>query len=341
MSPSFVVRTAAPGPLPGGPGRRTARTGTPHPWILVGALFGAALLIGESEARAYCDETACYCRSTTCTGDCPRDLDGCKTTGAPLSWPTSCVGFSVQREGTINLPMKAVRTVIDASFFGWTSVACSSGEASISFAEIGDAGCHRAEYNEDGPNANIILFQDSKWTYKSKDNTLAKTTVSFDNDTGEIFDADIEINQAYNHFTTVDGPPCDATTTEGCVDYDLQSVLTHEVGHFIGLDHTPSSEATMYAEYHRGEMNLRTIEPDDIAAVCAVYPADRGVKCNPTPRNGFSSQCGEAAPTEEESGGCAVSSPHPATTPRGRTAALACMGAAALLARRRRAMRRR
>ena len=33
-------------------------------------------------------------RSTTCTGSCDRDLQGCKLSGHPLAWPGLCVGFS-------------------------------------------------------------------------------------------------------------------------------------------------------------------------------------------------------------------------------------------------------
>ena len=100
----------------------------------------------------------------------------------------------------------------------------------LAFSELDDVACHQTQYNSTGTNANIIMFQDTKWTYIGADNTLAKTTVTYDNDTGEIFDADIEINHANNNFTINDDN----------VDFDLQAVLTHEIGHFIqrtGLHH--------------------------------------------------------------------------------------------------------
>src|SRR5438046_2859977 len=118
--------------------------------------LGAALLLGAAPAAA-------FCRSTTCAGDCPRDDDGCKTTGRPLSWPGVCVGFSMQKDGTVNLPMEQVRPVIEAAFATWSDLDCGGGQASIAFSELDEVSCHFTEYNPGGPNANVIMFQDAQW----------------------------------------------------------------------------------------------------------------------------------------------------------------------------------
>jgi hypothetical protein len=246
--------------------------------------LGAALLAAAAPAAA-------FCRSTTCTGDCPRDADGCKTAGHPLQWPGGCVGFSLQRDGTTNLPMDEVRPAIEAAFVTWSDLDCGGGAASIAFSELADVSCHATEYNPGDPNANIILFQDTKWSYHGADDTLAKTTVTFDAETGRILDADIEVNQAYNEFTVGDAN----------VVYDLQSILTHEIGHFLGLDHTMDPDATMNAGYDPGSTSLRTLEADDIAGACAIYPPGRAATCEPTPRNGLGDACVATA-----EGGCAV-----------------------------------
>jgi hypothetical protein len=255
--------------------------------IFPSLLLGAALLASAAPASA-------FCRSTSCTGDCPRDDDGCKTTGAPLSWPGVCVGFSLQKDGTQNLDMEAVRRVLEDSFAAWSDRACQGGSASIAFAELDDVSCHATEYNPHGPNANLILFQDNRWTYHGPNDTLAKTTVTFDNGSGEIFDADIEVNHAYNEFTIGDDN----------VVYDLQSVLTHEIGHFIGIDHAADFDATMYAGYDEGTTSLRTLESDDIDALCTVYPAGRAGKCDPTPRGGLGDACGQEHADDGTSKGC-------------------------------------
>jgi len=238
-----------------------------------------------------------WCRSTTCQGDdCPRDDEGCKTTGHPLAWPSLCAGFSVQAEGTVNLPFDDVRGVIEKAFLTWSGLACKTGAASIAFSETPQVACHAVEYNPSGMNADVILFQDTKWPHPDVSDALAKTTVSFDVNTGAILDADVEVNSAYN----------DLTLDDGTVVYDLQSILTHEIGHFIGLDHSLVVGATMNASYDEGTLR-RTLAADDVAGACQAYPPDRAGRCDPTPRGGFSAECGSASGASGEThGGCST-----------------------------------
>ena len=261
----------------------------PSPPLL--AAFGLGL---ATAALLTVSPASAYCRSTTCRGDdCPRDENGCKTTGAKLAWASHCVGISIQKDGTVNLPMSKVKPALEAAFATWNAVTCDGAPLSMKITELAEVSCHEAQYNPDGPNANIVMFQDNRWNYHGPDDTLAKTTVTYDMDTGEIFDADIEINYAYNEFTVGDQD----------VVYDLQSIVTHETGHFLGLDHSLDPEATMNAGYDPGTTDLRTLADDDIAAICAVYPPGRKASCDPTPRNGLGDVCAAAATKS----GCSVS----------------------------------
>lgn len=254
------------------------------------AIVAAALVAVPLDASA-------FCRSTSCSGTCDRDFDGCKVTGAPLYWPSLCVGVVLDAQASEHIPFDVFRSVAQRSLAAWSSLDCPQGEATIAFVEQGPLSCHVAEYVPDGPNANVILFQDSKWNYKGVDNTLAKTTVTYDSVSGVILDADIELNHAYNELTVGDE----------AVVYDLESILTHELGHFIGLDHSFDFDATMNASYDPGTTELRTVEQDDVAGVCTIYPPGRAALCDPTPRGGLVEACGS---TEEESscamGGAAV-----------------------------------
>ena len=59
---------------------------------------------------------------------------------------------------------------------------------------MGPVECDRVKYNQDFGNQNVIVFRDDKWDKNDSSNTLALTTVTFNPDTGEIYDADIELN---------------------------------------------------------------------------------------------------------------------------------------------------
>lgn len=251
------------------------------------AALGLALPAGEALA---------YCRSTTCVGDCERDDDGCKTSGKPLFWASSCVGISLQADSSEFIPFKYFEQAAQKALVEWSDLGCETGVASIAFSALDEVDCHEAEYNESGTNANLILFQDTKWTYTDVANNLAKTTVTFDTDTGEILDADIEINHANNEFTISDME----------ITYDLQAILTHEIGHLIGLDHTPDFSATMYAGYEVGTTDQRSLELDDVLAICDAYPPGRDATCSPEPRGGLGNECGGVAPEDDGDGGCST-----------------------------------
>jgi Matrixin len=245
--------------------------------------LGAFLLTALSA-----DDARAFCRSTTCRTkngqECPVDANGCPTDGAKLWWPTSCISYATNKLGTQDLDPADTRAVIKKCFEAWTEVPCPDGTISnMRFQELDPVDCKKSEYNKDGPNVNVIMFQDDNWNYRGIDGTLAKTSVTYDDETGEIFDADIEVNTANNTVTITDNP--------AKVEYDLQSILTHEAGHFIGLAHSPLPQAVMFASYSPGSLAQRKLDPDDIAAVCTVYPHDYEFSCNTTPRGGFSGTC--------------------------------------------------
>jgi hypothetical protein len=243
-----------------------------------------------------------FCRSTTCRSTekdpCPQDDDGCITKGAKLYWTTSCVQFNMQRQGTNDLDPADARAVIQKSFAHWSDIDCGGGKhASLTFSPGPDVACKQSEYNAKGKNVNVILFKDDDWTYRGIDGTLAKTSVTYNDDTGEIYDADIEVNSANNTLTITDNP--------AKVQYDLEAILTHEAGHFLGLAHSSMPDAVMYASYNPGSTSQRKLTDDDIKAICAVYPPGRVAKCDTEPRGGFSPVCDTPA-DDGKTGICAL-----------------------------------
>lgn len=120
--------------------------------------------------------------------------------------------------------------------------------------------------------------------FHASDLVIALTTVSYIDATGEIVDADMELNAWSGagpsppgfYFTCVNppAPTCSAALPgeAGCISTDVQNVATHEAGHVLGLGHSLDPTATMYASSPLGETSKRTLALDDVNGICAIYP---------------------------------------------------------------------
>lgn len=299
--------------------KHAARMRRRRPLLATAVVCALSVLAQEREASAFCRSTTCR---TTKTNECPTDEEGCPTTGSKLFWPSSCISYATNRLGTEDLDPEETRAVIRKTFQAWSDVDCTDGTvAAMTFQEVDPVPCKKSEYNKTTANVNVVLFQDAKWNYRGIDGTLAKTSVTYNDETGEIYDADIEVNTAYNEVTITD----DVVD----IEYDLQAILTHEVGHFIGIAHSPDPSAVMFASYSPGSTSQRKLHPDDVDAVCAIYPEAERRVCNTEPRNGFSPTCQD----DEKTGLCAAA-PGPANAPMG-VALLVMVAAVGARARRR------
>lgn len=237
-----------------------------------------------------------YCRTASCPGQdigmvcSPASSQDC---GVPLFWPNGCAGYSVQEAGSNQVPIKTFESLVARAFAAWTEARCAKGSVGLAISNLGRVSCNQPEYLPTGANANVIMFRDDEWSYPVVPSrmALALTTVTFNLDTGEIRDADMELNSAQIKFSTSDSE----------ISTDLLSVITHEAGHFLGLSHSEDSNSTMTLVYPEQSLALRDLAPDDVAGICAVYPARDVSSCDPTPRGGLGDECGSPpeAPAEE------------------------------------------
>jgi predicted Zn-dependent protease len=262
--------------------------------------MGAALCAFSSPAFGFCPARTCDRASETCA----EDQNGCVTTGELLAWSRSEVTVSVDPGGSARLGITAEQTaqVLARAFDNWHEVACASGQSpglSLRVADSTAGGMNEADA--------IVTYVDSGWRYPRSYGAITQLTV--DLDTGAITRALVEINSE-THALAIDAQ---------APEIDLEAVLTHEVGHLIGLDHSRVAGSTMVAETRAfGTADLRSLDTDDVAGVCALYPFR-----TPKPRSsGSDSSCAASA-----------KSPHSAST----TTFAYCLLGAAMLRRRARA----
>jgi hypothetical protein len=146
----------------------------------------------------------------------------------------------------------------------WSMLDCSGETSAFEFADGGVNTSAVVGHSASDPaaNENLIAWIAEEWNYSPS--IVALTSLTYDTQTGEIVDADIEINDARFDFSM-----------SGEMDrMDILNTVVHETGHFLGLDHSLEPEATMFASAPAGERTKRTLHQDDIEGFCAMYGAD-------------------------------------------------------------------
>ena len=159
----------------------------------------------------------------------------------------------------------------------------------------------------------------SSWRYGSA--TLGLTTTTYLTTSREIVDADMEMNN-----TSFSGSTRWAANGD-FNRFDYESVVLHEAGHFLGLDHTTNDgTAVMYPTVSPGELK-RALATADVNDVCGIYPGQAGSQGSPCSSN---SQCTGGrvcrAPSGSTSKICTVDCTSGAACPTGTTCQNADVG---------------
>ena len=171
-----------------------------------------------------------------------------------MVWPASeiPVAYELNTAGSDDLAFVEIEAAVAAAFATWAEVPCSG--LAYSFAGTTDLGVAIDQRN-------VILFIESGWIYGAE---AAGATSLF------ILDGEQTADVAMNgeNYTWAIGPS-GALAASGT--FDLQAVLTHELGHFSGLGHTMSAHDTMYYSWTPWQ-GQRSPSLDDQTGLCSIYP---------------------------------------------------------------------
>ncbi len=189
------------------------------------------------------------------------------STQTALKWNASRVRWFASDRGVNGVTPAQFQTEVASSFATWEAVPT----ASIAFQFVGFTPFGPSE--DDG--ISVFGFEPQP----DLDRVLAATSFVVDNTTGEIVESDVFFNSIFPWSTAAAGDPG---------RFDLQSVATHEIGHFLGLGHSGLGETEIRPEggrrvlasgavmfpisLGRGAIKDRQLQPDDIAGVSDLYP---------------------------------------------------------------------
>ena len=213
-------------------------------------------------------EALAYERTMTCSRE-PDALFLCEPdqAPAPLCWEDRDLGYALHVAGSADVPRerngalaRGLEDAVERSFLSWSAPEC----AHIVMSYLGTTSVDAIGYlgQDSTENVNLIVWRE-RWPYELAPEAYALTSVTFNARNGVIRDADIELNG--EHFTwSVGGEP-------RINEVDVRNTVTHEVGHFIGLNHSSVSTSTMFASAPLGETSKRSLGEDDLEAVCAIY----------------------------------------------------------------------
>jgi len=176
------------------------------------------------------------------------------TSGHTLHWPASSlpVHYRVGVSGSVE-DDEALTSAVVRAFQTWNRVPGSY----LRFRYDGRTSTSRPA--PDGENC--VIWVMGGWSHKPE--MIAYTTV-WPGYAGQVIDVDIELNAEW-FVWSVDG---------ASGEVDVQNVVTHESGHALGLAHSlESTRTTMFPVILLGEVLKRSLEPDDVAGLRALYPA--------------------------------------------------------------------
>ncbi|OGE09096.1 hypothetical protein A3A60_01395 [Candidatus Curtissbacteria bacterium RIFCSPLOWO2_01_FULL_42_26] len=176
----------------------------------------------------------------------------------------AAAGWHLPSNWTYNLNVRSVpssvgganlATIASNVFSDWQGAAGNK----VSFSQGASTTVDRSRY--DGKN--IVAWG------RTSGNTLGVTYIRYFTLSGLVVDVDTIMNKRV---------PWSWSNSDTCANtnsYDAENILTHEIGHWMGLDdHYDAAyvDNTMFGYGAKGEVKKNTLTTGDIAGVSAIYP---------------------------------------------------------------------
>ena len=177
-------------------------------------------------------------------------------------WPLI---YTLNTDGVPNISDGSDLEAVRASFQSWSAIST----ANIQFTEAATTTSSKYARANDG--VNLISFEDDQFPFPYGVLAVAAKLTEIDEVTqvARILDADIVVNPdfvndiKYNLGVGYNG------VNAGY--FDIQSVITHEIGHVLGLLHSGVVSSTMFPMIDQGT-SVRSLEQDDKSWASYKYP---------------------------------------------------------------------
>lgn len=220
----------------------------------IAALLLVAVLLGSVEhARSY---TIQYADSTATTR---------------IRWTTNTVNIFLS--SSLSSPGANIKAGSDVNGAARRALARWSEATGIQFNITSDSGLQSISQSASGDGISLITVANTAENAAVFGGQVdpGRARIFFNPASGGITEADVIIN------------PNLQFSTDGTADtYDLESTLTHEIGHLLGLDHSAVVSATMQPRQGRNGLyglpatTARALSSDDLAAAQALYGGPQG-----------------------------------------------------------------
>jgi Matrixin len=184
-----------------------------------------------------------------------------------IKWNVPRVRWYANNGGVPGVSASQFQSELAQAFMTWESVPT----ASIAFEFGGFTSA--APFEDD--DLSVFGFQSEP----AMDRVLGATSFIVDVFAGTIIESDVFFNSIFPWSVAAAGDP---------LRFDVRSVATHEIGHFLGLGHSAIGETELRPEggrrvlgsgavmfpisLGRGVITDRDLQPDDIAGVSDLYP---------------------------------------------------------------------